>query len=46
MVIKIHKKQISFAIGSEIRLVIVDVQCLGSSTGSAAKGADGDIQFL
>jgi 2-oxoglutarate ferredoxin oxidoreductase subunit alpha len=27
-------------------LVIVDVQRLGPSTGSATRGADGDIQFL
>jgi 2-oxoglutarate/2-oxoacid ferredoxin oxidoreductase subunit alpha len=39
-------EQISFAVGSEIPLVIVDVQRLGPSTGSATKGADGDIQFL
>jgi len=39
-------EQISFAIGSEIPLVIVDVQRLGPSTGSATRGADGDIQFL
>jgi 2-oxoglutarate ferredoxin oxidoreductase subunit alpha len=34
------------AIGSEIPIVIVDVQRLGPSTGSATKGADGDVQFL
>jgi 2-oxoglutarate/2-oxoacid ferredoxin oxidoreductase subunit alpha len=39
-------EQISFAIGSEIPLVIVDVQRLGPSTGSATRAADGDIQFL
>ena len=39
-------EQISFAVGSEIPLVIVDVQRLGPSTGSATRGADGDIQFL
>lgn len=39
-------EQISFAIGSEIPIVIVDVQRLGPSTGSATRGADGDIQFL
>jgi 2-oxoglutarate/2-oxoacid ferredoxin oxidoreductase subunit alpha len=39
-------EQISFAVGSEIPLVVVDVQRLGPSTGSATRGADGDIQFL
>ena len=44
--ISLYSEQISFAIGSEIPVVIVDVQRLGPSTGSATKGADGDIQFL
>jgi 2-oxoglutarate/2-oxoacid ferredoxin oxidoreductase subunit alpha len=44
--ISLYSEQISFAIGSEIPLVIVDVQRLGPSTGSATKGADSDIQFL
>lgn len=44
--ISLYSEQISFAIGSEIPLVIVDVQRLGPSTGSATRGADGDIQFL
>jgi 2-oxoglutarate/2-oxoacid ferredoxin oxidoreductase subunit alpha len=44
--ISLYSEQISFAIGSEIPLVIVDVQRLGPSTGSATKGADGDVQFL
>jgi 2-oxoglutarate/2-oxoacid ferredoxin oxidoreductase subunit alpha len=44
--ISLFSEHISFAIGSEIPLVIVDVQRLGPSTGSATKGADGDIQFL
>lgn len=44
--ISLCSEQISFAIGSEIPIVIVDVQRLGPSTGSATKGADGDIQFL
>ncbi len=44
--ISLYSEQLSFAIGSEIPLVIVDVQRLGPSTGSATKGADGDIQFL
>jgi 2-oxoglutarate ferredoxin oxidoreductase subunit alpha len=44
--ISLYSEQISFAVGGEIPLVIVDVQRLGPSTGSATKGADGDIQFL
>ncbi len=44
--ISLYSEQISFAIGSDIPIVIVDVQRLGPSTGSATKGADGDIQFL
>ena len=44
--ISLYSEQISFAIGSEIPLVIVNVQRLGPSTGSATKGADGDIQFM
>ncbi len=44
--ISLYSEQISFAIGSEIPLVIIDVQRLGPSTGSATRGADGDIQFL
>ena len=42
----LYSEQLSFALGSEIPLVIVDVQRLGPSTGSATRGADGDIQFL
>jgi 2-oxoglutarate/2-oxoacid ferredoxin oxidoreductase subunit alpha len=44
--ISLYSEQISFAIGSEIPIVIVDIQRLGPSTGSATRGADGDIQFL
>jgi 2-oxoglutarate/2-oxoacid ferredoxin oxidoreductase subunit alpha len=44
--ISLCSEQISFAIGSEIPLVIINVQRLGPSTGSATRGADGDIQFL
>lgn len=44
--ISLFSEQISFAIGGEIPLVIVDVQRLGPSTGSATKGADSDIEFL
>ena len=44
--ISLYSEQISFAIGSEIPIVIVDIQRLGPSTGSATRGADGDVQFL
>jgi 2-oxoglutarate ferredoxin oxidoreductase subunit alpha len=44
--ISLFSEHISFAIGSEIPIVIIDVQRLGPSTGSATKGADGDVQFL
>jgi 2-oxoglutarate ferredoxin oxidoreductase subunit alpha len=44
--ISLFSEQISFAVGSEIPIVIVDVQRLGPSTGSATRGADGDVQFL
>jgi len=44
--ISLYSEQISFAIGSEIPIVIVNIQRLGPSTGSATLGADGDIQFL
>ncbi len=44
--ISLYSEQISFATGSEIPVVIADVQRLGPSTGSATRGADGDIQFL
>jgi 2-oxoglutarate ferredoxin oxidoreductase subunit alpha len=39
-------EQISFAVGAEIPMVIVNVQRLGPSTGSATRGADGDIQSM
>jgi 2-oxoglutarate ferredoxin oxidoreductase subunit alpha len=44
--ISLYSENISFAIGSEIPIVIIDVQRLGPSTGSATQGADGDINFL
>jgi len=44
--VSLCSEQISFAIGSEIPIVIVDVQRLGPSTGSPTLGADGDINFL
>ncbi len=44
--ISLYSEQISFAIGGEIPIVIVDIQRLGPSTGSATRGADGDVQFL
>jgi 2-oxoglutarate ferredoxin oxidoreductase subunit alpha len=44
--ISLYSEQISFAIGSEIPIVIANIQRLGPSTGSATRGADGDVQFL
>ncbi len=44
--ISLYSEHISFAIGSEIPLVIANVQRLGPSTGSATRGADSDIQFM
>ena len=44
--ISLYSEQLSFAIGSEIPLVIVNIQRLGPSTGSATRGADGDVQFM
>ncbi len=44
--ISLYSEQLSFAVGSEIPIVIVDIQRLGPSTGSATRGADGDVQFL
>ncbi len=44
--ISLYSENVSFAIGSEIPIVIIDVQRLGPSTGSATRGADGDINFL
>jgi 2-oxoglutarate ferredoxin oxidoreductase subunit alpha len=44
--ISLYSENISFSIGSEIPLVIVDVMRLGPSTGSATRSADGDVQFL
>ncbi len=44
--ISLYSENISLAIGSEIPIVIIDVQRLAPSTGSATRGADGDVQFL
>ncbi len=44
--LSLYSEHISFAIGSEIPIVIAVVQRLGPSTGSATRGADGDIQFM
>ncbi len=44
--VSLFSEHISFAIGSEIPIVIVNVQRLGPSTGSATRGADGDINFM
>lgn len=44
--LSLYSEHISFAIGSEIPIVIAVAQRLGPSTGSATRGADGDIQFM
>lgn len=44
--LSLYSEQLSFAIASEVPLVIVNVQRLGPSTGAATRGADGDIQFM
>ncbi len=44
--ISLFSENISFAVGSEIPLVIVNVMRQGPSTGAATRGADGDIQFM
>lgn len=44
--ISLISEHVSFAVGSEIPIVIVNVQRLGPSTGSPTHGADGDIQFM
>lgn len=44
--ISLYSENIGLAIMGETPLVIVDVQREGPATGSATKGADGDIQFL
>lgn len=43
--ISLYSENIGLAIIGETPLVIVDVQRQGPATGSATKGADGDIQF-
>jgi len=44
--ISLYSENISFAISGEIPIVIVDVMRQGPSTGSATRGADGDVQFM
>jgi 2-oxoglutarate ferredoxin oxidoreductase subunit alpha len=44
--LSLYSENISFAIASEIPVVIVDVMRQGPSTGSATRGADGDVQFM
>jgi len=44
--LSLYSENLSFAIGSEIPIVIINVQRLGPSTGSATRGVDGDIQFM
>src|SRR5665811_2175766 len=43
--LSLYSENIGLAIIGETPLVIVDVQRQGPATGSATKGADGDIQF-
>ncbi|MCZ7663464.1 MAG: pyruvate flavodoxin/ferredoxin oxidoreductase [Thermoleophilia bacterium] len=42
----LYSENIGLAVMGETPLVIVDVQRQGPATGSATKGADGDIEFL
>ncbi len=44
--ISLYSENISFAIAGEIPIVIVNVMRQGPSTGSATRGADGDIEFM
>ena len=44
--LSLYSENIGLAIMGETPLVIVDVQRQGPATGSATKGADGDIQFV
>ncbi len=44
--ISLCSEHISFAVGSEIPVVVVNVMRQGPSTGSATRGADGDVQFM
>jgi 2-oxoglutarate ferredoxin oxidoreductase subunit alpha len=43
--ISLYSENIGLAIMGEVPMVIVDVQRQGPATGSATKGAEGDIQF-
>ncbi|WP_245994194.1 transketolase C-terminal domain-containing protein [Desulfosoma caldarium] len=44
--LSLYSENISFAVGSEIPLVIVHVMRQGPSTGAATRGADGDVHFM
>ncbi|UCG14902.1 MAG: pyruvate flavodoxin/ferredoxin oxidoreductase [Deltaproteobacteria bacterium] len=44
--VSLYSENVSFAIAGEIPIVIVNVMRQGPSTGSATRGADGDIQFM
>ena len=44
--LSLYSENISFAVSGEIPIVIVDVMRQGPSTGSATRGADGDVQFM
>ena len=43
--ISLYSENVGLAIMGEVPMVIVDVQRQGPATGSATKGAEGDIQF-
>jgi 2-oxoglutarate/2-oxoacid ferredoxin oxidoreductase subunit alpha len=44
--ISLYSENISFAIASEIPLVVVNVMRQGPSTGASTLAADGDVQFM
>jgi 2-oxoglutarate ferredoxin oxidoreductase subunit alpha len=44
--LSLYSENISFAIAGEIPVVVVNVMRQGPSTGSATRGADGDVQFM
>ncbi len=44
--LSLYSENISFAIAGEIPIVIVNIMRQGPSTGSATRGADGDVQFM
>lgn len=44
--LSLYSENISLAIAGEIPIVIVNIMRQGPSTGSATRGADGDVQFM